>query len=45
MKTLQKDMTTGNPGKIILNFTFPIFLGIYFNSFTIWWIRSLSVSL
>ena len=33
MKTLQKDMTTGNPGKIILNFTFPIFLGNVFQQF------------
>ena len=23
MKTLQKDLTTGNPGKIIFNFTLP----------------------
>lgn len=33
MSTLQKDMTTGNPGKIILNFTFPIFLGNLFQQF------------
>lgn len=33
MKTLQKDMTTGNPGKIILDFTFPIFLGNVFQQF------------
>ena len=28
MKTLQKDLTTGNPGKIIFNFTLPIFLSL-----------------
>lgn len=33
MKTLQKDMTTGSPGKIILDFTFPIFLGNIFQQF------------
>lgn len=33
MKTLQKDMTMGSPGKIILNFTFPIFLGNVFQQF------------
>lgn len=33
MKTLQRDMTTGNPGKIILDFTFPIFLGNVFQQF------------
>lgn len=33
MKTLQKDMTTGSPGKIILDFTFPIFLGNVFQQF------------
>lgn len=33
MKALQKDMTTGNPGKIILDFTFPIFLGNVFQQF------------
>lgn len=33
MKTLQKDMTTGNPGKIILDFTFPIFVGNVFQQF------------
>ncbi len=33
MKTVQKDMTTGNPGKIILDFTFPIFLGNVFQQF------------
>lgn len=33
MKALQKDMTTGNPGKIIMNFTFPIFLGNVFQQF------------
>ena len=27
MKTVQNDMTTGNPMKIILNFTLPIFVG------------------
>ena len=30
MKTLQKDLTTGNPGKIIFNFTLPIFIGNVF---------------
>lgn len=33
MKSLQKDMTTGNPGKIILNFTIPIFIGNVFQQF------------
>ena len=33
MKTLQRDMTVGNPGKIILDFTFPIFLGNVFQQF------------
>ena len=33
MSTLQKDMTTGKPGKIILNFTLPIFLGNIFQQF------------
>lgn len=33
MKTLQRDMTAGNPGKIILDFTFPIFLGNIFQQF------------
>lgn len=33
MKALQKDMTTGNPGKIIINFTIPIFLGNIFQQF------------
>lgn len=33
MKTLQKDMTTGNPAKIILNFTIPIFIGNVFQQF------------
>lgn len=33
MKALQRDMTTGNPGKIILDFTFPIFLGNVFQQF------------
>ena len=27
MKSSQNDMTVGNPMKIILSFTFPIFLG------------------
>lgn len=33
MKTVQNDMTTGNPMKIILNFTLPIFLGNVFQQF------------
>lgn len=33
MKTLQKDMTTGNPGKIIFEFTLPIFIGNIFQQF------------
>lgn len=33
MQTLQKDMTTGKPGKIILNFTIPIFIGNVFQQF------------
>lgn len=33
MKTLQKDMTTGNPGKIIFEFTLPIFIGNVFQQF------------
>ena len=33
MSTLQKDMTTGKPGKMILNFTLPIFLGNIFQQF------------
>lgn len=33
MKALQKDMTTGSPTKIILDFTFPIFLGNVFQQF------------
>lgn len=33
MKSLQKDMTTGNPGKIILDFTIPIFIGNIFQQF------------
>ena len=33
MKTLQQDMTTGNPAKTILNFTFPIFIGNVFQQF------------
>lgn len=33
MKTLQKDMTTGNPGKIIFDFTLPIFIGNVFQQF------------
>lgn len=33
MKTLQKDMTTGNPGKRILDFTIPIFIGNVFQQF------------
>lgn len=33
MKTMQKDMTTGNPTKIILDFTFPIFIGNVFQQF------------
>ncbi len=33
MQQLQKDMTSGNPTKIILNFTFPIFIGNVFQQF------------
>lgn len=33
MSALQKDMTSGNPGKIILNFTLPIFWGNVFQQF------------
>ena len=33
MKTLQKDLTTENPGKIIFNFTLPIFIGNVFQQF------------
>lgn len=33
MQQLQKDMTSGSPTKIILNFTFPIFLGNVFQQF------------
>lgn len=33
MKTVQNDMTMGNPMKIILNFTLPIFLGNVFQQF------------
>lgn len=33
MKTVQNDMTTGNPMKIILNFTLPIFWGNVFQQF------------
>lgn len=33
MKTLQKDLTTGDPGKIIFNFTLPIFIGNVFQQF------------
>lgn len=33
MKTLQKDMTSGNPGRIILDFTIPIFIGNVFQQF------------
>lgn len=33
MKTMQKDMTAGNPTKIILDFTFPIFIGNVFQQF------------
>lgn len=33
MKTLQKDMTTGNPAKTILSFTLPIFIGNVFQQF------------
>lgn len=33
MKKLEKDMTTGNPGKIILSFMMPIFLGNVFQQF------------
>lgn len=33
MGAIQKDMTTGKPGKMILNFTLPIFLGNIFQQF------------
>ena len=33
MKSAQNDMTVGNPMKIILSFTFPIFLGNVFQQF------------
>ena len=33
MQALQKDMTSGNPGKIILDFTIPIFIGNVFQQF------------
>lgn len=33
MKAVQQDMTSGSPMKIILNFTFPIFLGNVFQQF------------
>ena len=33
MQQLQKDMTSGSPTKIILNFTFPIFIGNVFQQF------------
>ena len=33
MKALQKDMTSGSPAKIILDFTLPIFIGNVFQQF------------
>lgn len=33
MKTLQRDMTSGNPRKIIFDFTLPIFIGNVFQQF------------
>ena len=33
MKAVQQDMTSGSPMKIILSFTFPIFLGNVFQQF------------
>ena len=33
MKALQKDMTAGSPGRIILDFTIPIFIGNVFQQF------------
>ena len=33
MKSVQNDMTVGNPMKMILSFTFPIFLGNVFQQF------------
>ncbi len=33
MKAVQQDMTTGNPMRMILNFTFPIFIGNVFQQF------------
>ena len=32
-KRVQTDMTAGNPAKIILNFTIPIFIGNLFQQF------------
>ena len=32
-KEIQTDMTAGNPSKIILNFTIPIFIGNIFQQF------------
>ncbi len=36
---MEKDMTAGTPGKIIFNFTMPIFIGNIFQQFIIWQIR------
>lgn len=33
MKTVQRDMTSGSPRKMILGFTFPIFIGNVFQQF------------
>lgn len=33
MKSMQNDMTVGNPMKIILSFTLPIFIGNVFQQF------------
>lgn len=33
MKSVQNDMTVGSPMKMILSFTFPIFLGNVFQQF------------
>ena len=33
MQTMKRDMTTGNPAKIIVNFTMPIFIGNIFQQF------------
>lgn len=39
MKTLQKDLTTGNPGKLFLISHCRSSLEMYFSSSTVWQIR------